>query len=96
MPIIKKRDWEQDNENVINKGYANVENFVNALIKSNNGRIEVSQIERLIGYTPARADLTTEVLRKLEAALKDAGWQFKRVQGYDQRDHDGWDYITIT
>ena len=96
MPIIKKSEWQQDKENIINKGYINVEQFVNAIIKNNNTRIEVSQIERLIGCTPSRADVTTEVLRKLEAALKDSGWSFKRVQGYDQRDHDGWDYITIT
>lgn len=32
----------------------------------------------------------------LKQAYESQGWKVTRQEGYDQRDNDGWDYITIS
>lgn len=44
-------------------------------------------------FGPADIDIK---LAHLKNDYESIGWKVTRQEGYDQRDGDGWDYITIT
>jgi hypothetical protein len=66
--------------------------YINDSLVQNNGRVSISKktVDHIVGM-----QLGKEFYERIQNEFRQNGWKVTHESGYDPRDQEGWDYITI-